>query len=66
MKVGDLVKCLNTEIDEHGDLGLIMEHEVYYGVTNLDGEEGYWVAYAGGTDWRWQRTFDIEVINGNE
>ena len=63
MKVGDLVKCLNTERADYGNVGLVMEHEVYYGAANLDGEEGCWVAYAGGTDWRWQKIDWIEVIN---
>ena len=63
MKVGDLVKCLNTERADYGNVGLVMEHEVYYGAANLDGEEGYWVAYNGRDDWRWQLTDWIEVIN---
>ena len=63
MKVGDLVKCLNTEIAEHGSVGLVMEHEVYHGAANLDPEPGYWVQYAGGSDWRWQLPHWIEVVS---
>ena len=65
MKIGDLVKCVNTEIDEYENVGLIIDHEVYYGAANLDGEEGYWVAYAGATDWRWHLPNWIEVINAS-
>ena len=63
MQVGDLVKCLNTMMDEYGGVGLIMEHEVYYGAANLDGEEGYWVQYAGTAGLRWQLPDWIQVIN---
>ena len=65
MKVGDLVRCLNPEIDEHGSVGLLMEHEVYYGAANLPPEEGWWVKYCGSTVLRWQRYFDFEVINAS-
>ena len=65
MKIGDLVKCLNTMMDEHGRVGLIMEYEVYYGAANLDGEEGYWVQYAGTAGLRWQLPDWLEMINAS-
>tara|TARA_E500000305_G_C4006797_1_gene230436 strand:- start:1435 stop:1635 length:201 start_codon:yes stop_codon:yes gene_type:complete len=65
VKIGDLVKCADPHIDEHGSVGLIMDHEVYYNMEEPHGVEGWWVAYIGGCDWRWQSAEDLEVISAS-
>ena len=49
MKIGDLVKCADPHIDEHGSVGLIMDHEVYYNMEEP----------------RWQSAEDLEVISAS-
>ena len=62
MKVGDLVKCLNSG-RMNGWLGLVMEEELHLGLP------GHWIWYTeDGTRWRWysfDERYDVEVINEN-
>lgn len=60
MRVGSLVKCMNPDMDESMEVGIVMEEEL----DEYSGEQGWWVLYwRWSGNWKWMRLEDIKVIS---